>query len=430
MLEAAEDGLRAQVSPFGGGLDWLELRVPTYLRWRPGVEEIVSQARSKPGEFRGSAQYRTLVDLRKYGLADAMLHVDQRHSENPHHKVQMIGAGQYSMSQHLGELERILDTNPLNLEPMRVDTMVDIPGVPVAWVLEHASVQHKRFQAQVGKGEYMAVGRRKVETIYSGKKPNCFRVYDKTAERISAYQAFSRGWHPPEPEYKTFLAKTFEQNPRPDSPAVFEAVEKYCARFGLLPNYGQSPLFGGEAQQKLELPDEQRREMFDAVYTAWMRKVEAKGPKPTFRQFCGMDESQVLTRFERQIGAQQSKHLADKSGQALFGSLRDLRKNLPDWNPFASVSFSTPGMQEPALPNGVNYSPLQYMAGLYYRERVRREGRQLAEAWIRSMAKGDAKRLLKRLVPFAPPEALEAVPISESGLYERYREAVTRQLAA
>ena len=169
--------------------------------------------------------------------------------------------------------------------------------------------------------------------------------------------------------------------------------------------------------------------MFNAAHEAWDRKVAEKGPKPTFRQFCGLDESTVLTRFERQIGAQQVGKLVGPDGARLFGSLRNLRRNLPEFNPFSAVSCSRAGASLPALPDGANYSAFEFMAGLYYRSLVLRDGRHVAEAWVRSISRGNGKRVLARLAPFAPGSA-DVVCITEAELWDRYRDAIRKQLAA
>jgi hypothetical protein len=51
------------------------------------------------------------------------------------------------------------------------------------------------------------------------------------------------------------------------------------------------------------------------------------------------------------------------------------------------------------------------MAGIAYRERVQREGRQLADAWVRSISNGHGKTNLERLAPFAPAAVADVVPI-------------------
>lgn len=409
-------------------MDWLEVRVPAMVPWRPEVAEIVAEQRRKPEAVRSSANYRAMVDLRPLGIAEAVLHLDKRHGESAH-KIQMIGTGQFSMEEHIAHLESIVDTDPLRLEPMRTDLTVDMPNVPVGWVMDHAAVYRKRFTAQLGKADqgrddFMAIGHREIETLYCGKRPNCYRVYNKTAERRAAYARETRGWFPREPQFKEWTARIEGAD---DINAKHEAL---CHEFGLdpRPRY-QLPLGVDGEPRQLELSGAEIFDLWATAHAAWEQKCAAKGPKPTFEQFCGLQESTVLTRFERQIGAQQVGKLTGKDGEPLFGSLRDLRRNLAEFNPFAAVSFSRAGKPMPDLPDGSNYSATEYMAGLYYRERVQRDGRQVADAWVRSISNGNGKKNLRRLAAFAPPSA-DGVSISTGALYERYRDAVSKQLAA
>jgi hypothetical protein len=388
-----EEDFRAQVSPFGGGMDWLEVRLPQLVTFRPRVTEAIAAYRDGGrSPFRTSPNYAAVVDLRPFDIADAFLHLSKKGRGEQTHKVQMIGTGQFSMREHLAHLESIVDTDLLALQPMRTDLTVDLPAITVDWVLNHAAVEKKRFIAELGKAEraasvdYMTLGRRHVETIYCGKRPNCFRVYDKIAERMAAWAREFRGWHPPEPRF-------------PD----------WCKRMA------------GDDLESV-------RAHFLIALDAWERKVAAKGPKPSFREFCGMNESDVLTRFERQIGAQQVGKIAGRDKRPLFGSLRDLRANLAEFNPFEAVSFMA-GQREPALPDGSNYSGVVYMAGLEFRRRVLADGRQRAEAWVHSIANGHGKKLLRDLAPFYP-SSTDGAGVSSSELYERYRDAITKQLAA
>jgi hypothetical protein len=419
-----EEEFRAQVSPFGGGMDWLEVRLPQVVPFRPRVQEAIATYRD--GErcpFKSTPNYAAVVDLRHFDVADALLHLGKKGSGEQTHKVQMIGTGQYSMREHIAHLESIVDTNPMLLQPMRTDLTVDLPDVPLGWFMDRARVDRKRFSAQIGHvedgGGFVLMGRREVETIYAGKRPNCFRVYNKTAERRAAYGRMVRGWHPPEPRFKEWCKRLAAAGARIDP--EFEAL---CYERGLDPRL---------ERPKLDIASDDLLPLFHATHEAWECKVSAKGPKPTFQQFCGMDESDLLTRFERQIGAQQIRKLHaenDAKKSPLFSSLRDLQKNLAEFNPFTAVTFSRPGPVDPSPLGDSSNAIITFMAGMYFRGLIQRDGRQLAEAWLHAQSNGNGKRLLERLEPFFPPDADGVHGISEAGLYERYREAITKQLAA
>src|SRR5215472_13088683 len=56
---------------------------------------------------------------------------------------------------------------------------------------------YKRWVADIGqtdskKLEYARMGQKYVQTYYLGKRPNCFRVYDKLAEYHCQYARFMR----------------------------------------------------------------------------------------------------------------------------------------------------------------------------------------------------------------------------------------------
>ena len=74
---------------------------------------------------------------------------------------------------------------------MRVDLATDVPDVPVSWFQQNMRVQYKRWTADMGHiegpTEYSETGRRGIETIYFGKRPNVIRVYNKVAERQYQY---------------------------------------------------------------------------------------------------------------------------------------------------------------------------------------------------------------------------------------------------
>jgi hypothetical protein len=427
----AESELRAQANPFGGGIDWLEVRVPQDVKWRPRVEEIFGALRRR--EEMGSAlkrsdHYAAVVDLRPFDVADAFLHVGKKQGEH-NHKIQLVGSGQYSWGEHLSELESIVDCDPRKLQPMRTDLTVDIDDVSVGEVVKRVRAAGKRFHAKVGRindeqddrEQFLSMGMRETQTYYDGKQPNCYRIYDKGAERKNAYAKFVRGWHPPEPSFEKWMRAATRRDG-----LAFEQFEALCYKRGWIPENELER--AGRTVQGM-------RELFEDLHTAWEKKIVEIGPRPSFKEFCGLDESQVLTRFERQIGAQQVGKLylvGDSHKRPIFSSIAELERNVVDFNPFASLSFSAPGIVEPALPNGKNYSLTTYMAGMYMRARILEngEGRGAFEKWATPLAKGNMKDIMERLAPFMPPEVGEGKRLTSEDLFERYRSAICKQLAA
>ena len=94
--------------------------------------------------------------------------------------------------QMLRETQRIFDIDPLLLDVMRIDLAADVRGVPVTWFVDHTSIKHKRFTSEVGATPYNRQGRLGIETLYLGKRPNLFRIYNKIAEWRYQYARMKR----------------------------------------------------------------------------------------------------------------------------------------------------------------------------------------------------------------------------------------------
>jgi hypothetical protein len=413
---------------WGGGLDWLEVKLPECVPFRPEIADMVSDVRQKKSKVAmATPEYAARVDLRPFGM-EAMLHIGKKRGTDHSHKVQFIGTSKFSFNQHLADLERIADMNPLTLQPMRTDLTVDVPGVSMEWVVNHSRVEGKRFAADVGKvpsqgdsdESYMALGSREIETAYVGKRPNCYRIYNKTAERMSAYKSAIRGWCPTEPDVAKW-ARMAEQ--KRETGIHWARFERYCLEVGMDADLINAKLRIGQAEAA---------QATAALYAGWLDRCWAAGMPPSFREFAGMEEDVILTRFERQIGAQQiiRLHVAgDKRKLPLFETLKDVRANAANFNPFASMEFN-PGNDGAAPTPGVaGVSGRDYMAGMYYRQLVAERGKQRADAWVRYLTPGHSKKFLKKLAPFIPAQEGAAV-ITAPELFERYRDAITKQLEA
>jgi len=162
-------------------IDKLEVRIPAKTEYSADFQRIYSEVRrSKNDPFSPSRHYLAVGDLRPYGY-DAILHAHCVHGDGSH-KLELIDTGQATLSEMLHEIERVFDVDGRRLEISRIDLAADIAGVPVAWFLEHLRARWKRFTADLGKIEYARMGKLGVETFYLGKRPNCYRIYDKLGE--------------------------------------------------------------------------------------------------------------------------------------------------------------------------------------------------------------------------------------------------------
>jgi hypothetical protein len=225
-------------------IDKVDIRIPARLPFEDEFSWIGEQLRrnGRVDRCSPSLHYRAVVDLRTEGLS-ALLHAGLKHGPEGNHKVEIIDAGELSYADMLRTVEAIfpIDVRPLKI--IRIDLCADVRGIPVNWFVSSVRVRFKRFGANLGKLDFQTMGRGGVETAYFGKRPNCFRIYDKLAERRATYGRLFRR----------------------------------CFRLRKLPQ---------------DAPD---------VSTETLLGVQEKQP-PAFEEWSGLDESRIYTRIERQIG--------------------------------------------------------------------------------------------------------------------------------
>jgi hypothetical protein len=174
-------------------IDKLDVRVPRKSPFAPEfAKQYAELVRNPKGPFRGSQHYLSSADLRPYGHG-VILHTFCKHGEGDH-KVEIVDAGLHSFAFSVNQIGQLFDVDPLKLTVMRFDAAADVVGVPVLWFLSHARAKFKRFSnAGIGGFEYQQLGQKGIETIYFGKRPNCFRIYNKVAEHQYQYRRLIRG---------------------------------------------------------------------------------------------------------------------------------------------------------------------------------------------------------------------------------------------
>jgi hypothetical protein len=106
------------------------------------------------------------------------------------HKLELVDTGEMSFTMMQKEILRVFDIEPTRLDLMRLDLAEDVPGGPVDWFLRAARFKWKQWIGEFGTTEYAKMGRRKVQTLYFGKRPNFFRIYDKISELRHQYDLF------------------------------------------------------------------------------------------------------------------------------------------------------------------------------------------------------------------------------------------------
>jgi hypothetical protein len=377
-----------KAAPFGGGLDKLEFRLPNLLPMRREFSELVLA--SKFGERKPAAQpsrnYQSVIDLRpEY---PALLHMSNKHSQKREHKIEILEVGRQTFDAVVDELSQMFDVDPLSdrheesFGTMRVDLAVDLPGIPVAFFRERTRVEFKRFGSQIGKcgEEWQMMGTQGIQTIMSGKRPNCYRVYDKGAKWRADYATFLRNWRKAWGVYKT---------------------DERTRDAWLLS--GMSLAEWWEFRQRCE-------QIRDAMPTP-----------PSFAELYGIEKSAIHTRVERQMSSTESKDVDSGS----LRTMRKLRAHVRDFNPFSRLVFVDAGTVEP-VPS--DYPLQRYLAGQQLRYLIQRDGYFATVRWITRHSKGNTKRLLESLADFIPCSASESV--TAPALFERYRDAIARQLAA
>ena len=83
---------------------------------------------------------------------------------------------------------QVFDTDPLDLGLLRVDFAVDLP-IPLQWFAENLKVARKRKKAGWGAGTSQS--RWQGNSLYWGKHPSLFRVYDKAEQLRSMKRVLS-----------------------------------------------------------------------------------------------------------------------------------------------------------------------------------------------------------------------------------------------
>jgi hypothetical protein len=113
------------------------------------------------------------------------------------HKLELLDTGTMGYSRMQNEINRVFDVDARKLILARVDLAADVEGVPVTWFMRHLRARWKRFVCDIGRieseaPEYTRIGGLESQTFYLGKRPNCFRIYDKIAEYRHQYAQLTR----------------------------------------------------------------------------------------------------------------------------------------------------------------------------------------------------------------------------------------------
>jgi hypothetical protein len=179
-------------------IDKVEVRIPARAPFSREFGSLYRDIHNDPrvNPFRGSRHYICAGDLREFGY-EAILHMGCVRDKQGNHKLELLDTSTMSYARMCNEIERIFDLDARRLCLMRVDLAADVRDVPVGWFARHVRARWKQWVCEIGKiepeaPEYARMGRQRVETFYLGKRPNCFRIYDKIAEYHHQYARLTR----------------------------------------------------------------------------------------------------------------------------------------------------------------------------------------------------------------------------------------------
>jgi hypothetical protein len=360
--------------------------------------------------FRSNLYYSQVVDLRKVDDIDAVLHLNARKTGT--HKIQIIEAGKKCMSEIAATVALIVNDLPKEHSVSRVDTCADVvEGPQVRWIAQTVRARSAQWQSQFGtvelkdqEGEVMQwseMGKREVGTMYLGKRPNCFRVYDKLSERKQA-------WNRERRQHERLAAKVVAENVLgPDAEGKAVDVKYWALRYPTVKK------FRSELEKQLK-PSAVRMFTFPDFET-WFRE-QCKGPQSNL-----IEMPKVLTRVERQMGAGRIPERLN-SFEKLFS------KQALDFNPFDRLDFSS--FDEDTKIDADDYSIVEFAAGLQFK-RWLEEGMSYQHLFSLWNKKRNGKKMAKKFAPFvAAANPPNAATISSQELFEHYRDSLSRQMAA
>jgi hypothetical protein len=137
---------------------------------------------------------------------------------------------------------------------------------------------------------------------------------------------------------------------------------------------------------------------------------------PSFEDWSGLDVTRIYTRVERQIGGGRVPDGLDR-----VGKLTDTE----EFNPFSALIIVPGGME---VPKREGRRLPDWMAGLYYRDMILKEGYDPATRWLRKQAGPHAARTLEKFESFVPRAA--GLGITAEDLHIRFKETVRLQLSS
>jgi hypothetical protein len=359
------------------------------------IRDEVRSSRESVIPFQKSRDYCAVVDLRKVMDVDALLHIQSRYGKH-NDKLELLHTGEKKWDAICETISRVYAADPLELPTRRVDLACDMEDVTMARIVRTARVNFKRIERQFGKIEvqdgdgkaidFQQISKVRAETLQLGVRPNLVRFYDKVAEVKSRYESMKREHYN-------------------------EAAELVAAQVMTI---GEVPLTDKGLNRGF------RKRLKPAASRMY--------PFPSFLEWAGMLEWQVLTRVERQFGSDLPLTISTVKG---------LRENALSFNPFDNLQFAAEGASMEV--SSWDYTPVEWLAGsmmwqlLESGEWSYQQLCKFLQGGRHGRRGGNLKRALEKFEPFIRRGSVgdeKGVEISSADLFERYRESMTRQLAA
>lgn len=176
-------------------IDKLEIRVPAGTRFTSEAESLFIAISG-----RTNRHYLRVSDFRPFGY-NSILHFSCLHGKRPldgepgargNHKLELIDTALMSFTDILDEIEYVFRIPAETLAVMRLDLAVDVEDIGVRWFAENTRVLRKRWGATLGIIETAEMGKNEPQTLYYGKRPNLFRIYNKVEECRMQYRQLLR----------------------------------------------------------------------------------------------------------------------------------------------------------------------------------------------------------------------------------------------
>jgi len=164
-----------------GTIDKLDLRVPKTTSFTEQLEQFLNNGIREEAHS-GTRYYRFAANLTRCGLPSKLYF---RHRRNGNHKLEIARTAGMTLHGIISAIGKLFLIDPWLLEIMRIDFAVDVPDYTVEWFRRRARVIHKRSSAEHGQFSFE---RTTIQTLYFGKRPHLFRIYDKAEQERSQHR--------------------------------------------------------------------------------------------------------------------------------------------------------------------------------------------------------------------------------------------------